>query len=105
MNPSPRSWARTHRLASRATPEKAGCCCWSLQQEEGSDNETHTFRAQEQVQPYSHCVFNLYPTLAPVLMCYILLTNASRGWSQHYFHFTEEKNKIQGGILPKGTQP
>lgn len=30
VNPSPRSWERTQRLASLATPEKAGCCCWSL---------------------------------------------------------------------------
>ena len=33
MTSPPRSWARTHRLASRATAEKAGCCCWSLWEE------------------------------------------------------------------------
>lgn len=79
MTSPPRSWARTHRLASRATAEKAGCCCWSLWEEKGRGSEAQALGPKDRLSFF----FDLYKIPFP-------LTSGSRATFLFFclFHYS-----------------
>lgn len=88
VKPSPRSWAHTHRLARRATPEKAGYCCWSLG-EEGLAMRPGNSEPQGQ----THCQSLILCPAMATWVTYLLPCSPSKhpgGYYSCYYQITNE---------------